>query len=279
MQFGKEQRYVKFRLPHYSEKVPFLVAWAQKSGCTATLQWFFYHAGLLDEARTYVAEGVGLDIHDFEFKVFKGGRLYRRTVAEQLRMGKPVVNFVRCPYGRAFSSYTHLHNRFFLRMEKEKASSPGMEVRKSILREVYGADVGIEYPISFLEYLQWLRLQDLDKLEPHHRPQHSPIYDYPNIRHYRLENFSSVSLELEREFDLGDSSAHPGLESVGHHRKKADVSDRIALMILNRSVPLNASAGFQLPKVTKELLEGTEFGDLIGEIFSADIALYDQLKK
>ena len=44
------QSAISVRLPYQHSKVPLVVAWAQKGGCTSILKWFLFHAGLLEEA-------------------------------------------------------------------------------------------------------------------------------------------------------------------------------------------------------------------------------------
>lgn len=263
------------RLPHFHPSVPLLVAWSQKAGCTSVLKWFLFQADLLEEATRYVSAGVGLDIHAYEDHVFKAGQDYRTSVADALRAGLPMINFVRCPYQRAFSSYMQVHNRFYINQERKGIDSPGIRTRRSVLRFVYGEDVGVEYPVSFREYLQWLEQSPPAELDPHHSPQHSAIYGYPGIRHYRLENFDAVIRQLARQYGL--RPADPDQLGAGHHRAKSPVSSAVTMKLLERGMPLNASPRFRLPRVTRKLLAGTEFETIIQRVFRDDIALYDSL--
>lgn len=198
---------LRLRLPHWHPDFPFLVAWAQKAGCTSVLKWFLYQVDHLDRASRYMSDSPGLDIHSYEMEVFKAGPAYKASVAEALQKGLPVINFVRCPYQRAFSSYMQIHNRFYINQEHKGIDSPGIRTRRSVLRFVYGEDVSVEYPVSFLEYLQWLEQSVPAELDPHHSPQHSAIYRYPGIRHYRLEDFDAVSRDLAQEYGLKSADA------------------------------------------------------------------------
>ncbi len=263
------------RLPHYHPDIPVLVAWAQKAGCTSVLKWFLFQAGLLEEAIRFISPDVSLDVHAYEDQVFKAGADYKASVFAALEAGLPLVNFVRCPYQRAFSSYLQIHNRFFINQERKGIDSPGFRVRRSVLRFVYGEHVSVEYPISFYEYLQWLEQSSPAELDPHHSPQHSAIYAYPNIRHYRLEDFAAVTARLAREYGL--KTVEEGQLGAGHHREKSEVPLAVTMKLLQRSVPLNASPQFQLPQVTREMLAGTEFAAIIQRVFRDDIALYDSL--
>ena len=263
------------RLPHYHPDMPFLVSWSQKAGCTSVLKWFLFHAGLLEEAVAYSDSDPGMDIHSYEMRVFKAEKGYRQGVQQALYVGMPVLNFLRCPFQRTFSAYVHLSNRFFINLERKGITSMGLRTRQRLLRYVYEDDVSVEYPVSFLDYLGWLEAE-VDTLDdPHHMPQHSAIYACPTIEHYRLEDFDRVVVEIEQRFGLKPSRGQ-ALGS-GHHRPKSPVADRAALRLLERALPLNPSPQFRLPRVTRELLAGTEFEARIQRLYARDIALYDSL--
>lgn len=123
---------LKMRLPHYHPDVPLLVACSQKAGCTSVLKWFLFQAGLLEEAARFTTAGVGLDIHAYEDSVFKAGPEYKTSVAGALQAGLPMVNFVRCPYQRAFSSYLQIHSRFYINQERKGIDSPGIRLRRAV---------------------------------------------------------------------------------------------------------------------------------------------------
>lgn len=263
------------RVPHWHPDVPFLVAWSQKAGCTSVLKWFLFQAGLLEDALRYSDSDPGLDIHSYEMQVFKAETGYRRGVQQALQVGLPVLNFLRCPFQRTFSAYVHLSNRFFINFERKGIESMGLRTRQRLLRHVYGDEVSIEYPVSFLDYLGWLEAEWETQDDPHHLPQHSAIYACPGIEHFRLEDFDRVVAELEQRFGL--KSSRGKVFGSGHHRPKSPVADRAALRLLERALPLNPSPQFRLPRVTRELLAGTEFEARIQRLYAQDIALYDSL--
>jgi len=265
------------RLPYQHSKVPLIVAWAQKAGCTSILKWFLFHAELLEEAEAYVSGLEKIDIHVYEKFILKSGPSYKAELAGKLADGIPVINFIRCPYQRAFSSYLHLNNRGFIRQELNGTCSPGLTVRKSILRAVYGDNVSIEYPFSFLAYLRWLSMQDVGSLEVHHAPQSSEIYKYENIHHYRLEDFSKATRFIETRFGLSSSQPIADKLTGNHHKKKSEVSLGATLKLLQTGMPVNPSPTFIFPRVTRETLKDTEFSLLIEQVFYDDIQLYDSL--
>ncbi len=265
------------RTPYCHAAVPFVMLWSQKSGCTTLLKWFLWHAGLLDEANQYRVEEEGLSIHNYEMEVFKKAPGYRRDLIARLEDSAPIINFMRCPYSRAFSSYMHLHNRFYIRFERDGIRNEGLSLRYAVLQSVYGNRVPVEYPVSFLDYLQWLDGQDLSQLEPHHGQQKTPLYDLPDVAHYRLEDIDTALSQVEQQFQLADSTAVRAGFSSGHHLKKHPLDRAALLQLLERGISLSRSPNYRLPQVDREVLEGTVFGDLIGRIFRDDIALYDSI--
>jgi len=268
----------KQRIPYYSQQLPFILAWSQKAGCTAVLKWFLYQAGRLEEAQEFVSNRVGLNVHTFERQVLHADPAYTPGVIAHLQAGGLVVNFVRCPFQRAFSSYMALHTPFLVNQDHKQIRSAGLSVRRDVLAFVYGCPVSVDYPISFLDYLTWLQGQNLAETERHHAPQHSEIYKHVNIRHYRLEDFDEIITDLEREFGLKSSAGVRNRFASGHHRHKSEVSRSATLKLLERGMALRRSQNFALPRVTRELLSNTVFEEKIQGIFSADIALYDSLQ-
>ena len=268
---------VSRRKPYHHSRVPFAVSWAQKAGCTSVLKWFLFHAGFLDDALSYVSGTANIDTHVYENKVFKARPGYSDELREKLINGVEVINFIRCPYQRVFSSYLHIQNSFFILQTRKGIQSAGLKVRRAILKDVYGEDVCVEYPITFLDYLYWVRAQDLSTIDPHHAPQCSEIYKYGNIRHYRLEDFSNSIQNIESEFDLCCSKSVLENFSGDHHKLKTKVSSATTLKLLERGIPINPSKAFEFPKVTQEILRNTEFAALIEDIFQEDVRLYESL--
>jgi hypothetical protein len=265
------------RTPYYHPSVPFVVLWAQKCGCTSVFKWFLWHAGLLDEALDYRVHEEGLSIHNYELEVFRKTPGYTGKIAAAIEAGRPIINFLRCPYSRAFSSYMHLQNRFFVRFERDGIRNAGLDLRYEILRSIYGKVTPVEYPVSFMDYLLWLDAHNVEEVEVHHASQYTPLYDLPNVTHYRLEDFSDSIDSIERRFSLRDSSAERSRFSSPHHLQKSAVDRQSVIRLLERGIPLNRSPHLSIPDVHRELLAGTQFGDLIERIFHKDIALYQSV--
>jgi len=274
---GTLRNLVGTRIPLHHVDVPFVLLWAQKAGCTSLVSWYFWHAGVFEDARIYKPEQEGLSIHLYENQVFKSQTEYKKKLVKKIMGGAPLVNFVRCPYARAYSSFMHINNRNFLRLERQRIEHVGLKLRKRILRDVFGSQVGIEKSISFLEFLVWLNDQEMSHLDPHLRQQWTPLYRLSNVSHFRLEDFEFVSSMLERDYKLDNSKANGGLPAASHHLVKRKISKDRTLKLLAQGVPLERKAHHQFPEVNRKNVSDTKFGRLIEEIFALDLEFYDQI--
>ena len=122
-----------------------------------------------------------------------------------------------------------------------------------------------------------MRQQDPEKVNRNHSPQASEIYQHACIRHFKLEDFAAATREVESEFGLGSSGDSGALFTSEHHLAKAELPKVVALNLLQRGIPINFSPNFQLPRVSAELLQQTELGDLIETIFAEDLRIYRTL--
>ena len=265
-------------MPYFDRQIPFLVLWSQKAGCTSILKWFFWHVGVLEEAMNYGKGRLGIALHQYEHAVFRSRPGHRKELVEKVRKGDPIVSFVRCPYSRLFSSYLHLQNRDFVRLEKNGVDNPGLNYRKSILRDIYGDTVSVEYPMSFHDYLVWLDAQDNARVDPHHAVQWTALFDLPQVVHYRLDDFRAVTANLEKLYGLSDSGLQQEeFASNRHHVDKHVMKDSVTLNLLKTGIPLRRSTDFPIPQVDRELLKNSEYDELIIRKFGRDIALYDSI--
>jgi hypothetical protein len=271
-------RLVLRRTPFQHERVPFVVLWAHKAGCTSILKWFLWHAGLLEEALAYHNRRYGLPVQRYQNEVLKTQPDYNSRLIERIIAGTPIINFVRCPYSRAYSSYMHLQNRHFVKFEKDGIEHVDLNTRYQILRWIYGSEVTAEYPFSFLEYLQWLHGQNIAEVNPHHTPQWTPLYDTPGVSHFRLEEFAEATSRLEKRYAIKSSRQEKGLFSSGHHLRKGRIPEAATLELLKHGIPLAKSEKFIIPEVSRRLLQNTEFGHVIEAIFKKDISFYDAIE-
>jgi hypothetical protein len=268
---------LRTRPPLYHEGFPFILMWAQKAGCTHLVSWYFWHLGLLEHAKAYKRREHGISVHQYENQIFKARAGYMPDLALAVHEGKPLINFLRCPYQRIFSSYMEINNRFFVELKERGKSSPAMLIREEILHDCYGDKVPLEHPVALGDYLQWLARQDITKVEKHHRPQSGPLYSLPGIRHFRLEDSATVFAELEQEYALKPSVSQGAAFGSGHHHLKQDFDPKTAIKLLHRGIPLVRKKSAPLPRVDREILQQFDEAGLIAKIFRDDIALYDSL--
>jgi hypothetical protein len=268
---------LKRRRPINHSTVPFILCWSQKAGCTAALKWYLHHAGLLEAALQLDDPNLRLKIHSYENKVLKARPGYTDDLVAAIQSGKPIVGFMRCPYERAFSSYMILNHGWYLKMKQRGVVSPGMNIRQAVVEFVHGDGTEMDLPISFRDYLLWLRQQNMSALNPHHTPQRSPLHTSVTVTFYRLIDFEAAINRIEEAFALNISP--PGRErfSSGHHRPKVDSSATEIAVFSEEAVPLEAYPLQSLPKITRPALSGTEIAALIEEIFAEDIATYDRI--
>jgi hypothetical protein len=271
------RRLLTKRTPLQHERVPFVVLWSQKAGCTSVLKWFLWHAGLLQDALEYKRQSMDLSVQYYKNDVLQTRPGVKDQLVKRITARTPVINFMRCPYGRAFSSYMHLQNRFFIKLEKDGTPNIGLEVRHQILQWVYGSPVPIEYPFSFLDYLQWLQGQDMTEVEPHHALQWAPLYQLPGVTQFRLEEFADVIPRLEHQYALKSTHEEKNLFSSSHHLNKGQIPGTAILKVLERGIALRRTDSYVVPKVNRELLQGSVYGDLIESVFRKDIETYDAI--
>ena len=270
-------RLLKSRPPLYREGFPFVLLWAQKAGCTFLVNWYFWHLGLLEEANGYRQEEHGISVHRYENEVFKAQVGYLDVLAAAVCAAVPLVNFLRCPYARVFSSYMEINNRFFIELEDARRCPAAMKIRKHILRDTYGDEVPLDYPVGLGDYLAWLVDQPSAGLNKHHSTQSGELYSLPGIRHYRLEEAPRVFAELETEFGLCPSTGLEAQFASTHHHRKCELAPEATLKLLRRGIPLTRSGHVPIPAISREVHENSEFGDLIEQVFREDIRLYDSI--
>ena len=152
-----------------------------------------------------------------------------------------------------------------------------MRLRKQVVGGLFGPDAPLDTPYSFLEYLKWLKEQPEEGLNPHHSPQSGALYELAKPRHYRLEDFRLATRQIEDEFGLADSSQSRELFTSGHHKAKIAMPADQALKMLREGLPLARERDYVLPTVNRQLLKGTDIGELVAQILKRDIAIYDSI--
>lgn len=272
----KLRKIVEFRTPYDDSTVPFIVSWSHKSACTSILKWYLSLGNRLEDAIAY-SKGNGVVIHRYENEIFNANPGYRDRLIDRIANGTPILNFMRCPYSRAFSSYMHIHNPKYEILEKKNVSNAGLNFRYRILRDLYGKSVPATYEFSFREYLEWIRDHNAEGIDPHHRPQYSSIYELPNVSHYKVEKLSLTLMQIEKKFNLGCKENISNLFKSEHHLDKIILDKRAALDFLNQKMPLDFTLRNKVPAICEGIIEGTIYANLIEKIFKKDISIYNSI--
>jgi len=242
--------------------------WSEKAGCTTVVKWLFNHLNILGNALTYSNW-----VHDYENSVFKKADSYFESLQKAITDDVPIIKFVRDPYARAFSGYLELCKLANFNKKGHWAN----EVRKSVLNEMLGFQTNLEYGFSFSQYLKWLSNRDHSSLNSHIRMQYMEYESKLNIGYFKIEDFNNRINQLEEEYGL-PSTPKWMLEKFagsGHHFIKSDdISKEQVLKLAHLAIPVRKLASFSLYNVNKELVEGTEIGDLIKGVFEKDIETY-----
>lgn len=196
------------RTPLVHDRVPVILLYSEKSGCTSVVKWFFFQAGLYDEAIAHARW-----IHKYENEVYKRQEGYRPGVARAILAGdRPLVKFTRDPFKRAVSGFLML-------------SGPGMRnpdhfghAEWKRIRQLKYGDPEHAGGASFRDFLEHVRTGagQLGRTNPHFacqfRPEEAPF----EVEHHPLEEMGEVFRGIEREHGL-ETPPEAMFES-GHHR-------------------------------------------------------------
>ena len=148
---------LNYNKPLYHEKEDIMVLWQAKSGCTMVKKMFFHHEGILDEILKKHNW-----IHDFNYSEY-----YIKTLNENTK----IIQFVRCPFERAVSSYIH--------------------VNRTQLKKFFKKD-----NLTFREFIY--NIKDVTPND-HYGKQLTP-YKYDKIKIYKIEELNIE--ELNKKYNL-----------------------------------------------------------------------------
>jgi hypothetical protein len=127
----------------------FAVIFSEKSACTTAVIWFCNTLGLADEARAYSEWP-----HDYRIEVLQHPAARFRPNVEQLD-DFTVLQVIRDPFERAASSFRH---------------AIGLRYADQTIRTKIGVDIPKD-GLSFQQFLDFLKKEDLRACDPHHRMQ------------------------------------------------------------------------------------------------------------
>ena len=228
--------------PLISTRARLGLLWSAKAGCTFASKWFFYHAGLLEEARAFDRW-----IHNYR-KHYYSSRIYYRSLIKI--GGIRWVKIVRSPWDRAVSSYFHA----LLSSYEDQG-----------LNQYLGRLVDRHHGFSFEEFIHYLEQKDLSKANIHHKMQYHPSEAFiPELKVIKLENSMVDIPVLERECGLNPSPLED-LKISGHHsRRSADIDEAWHLKFERRNQVFPLAKAFYT----------SELRDLVYGIYQSDFTKY-----
>lgn len=197
------------RRPLAHPDLPFVLFYSEKSGCTATVKWFFFHCGLLQTALAHHPW-----VHEYEHQVFKAQADYPHLL-ERLVLQEPraLIKFTRNPYRRAVSS-------FLLLFERSSVENPDHRIHRrwAEMRQTIHQRNAPDLPISFRQFLHYLdrRGVGLQGNDPHFAQQIHPSEAVLPVEHFDLQDMAGHLRRLEARFGLAACPLE--LLSSGHHQ-------------------------------------------------------------
>lgn len=126
------------------------LVWSPKAACTTAILWYLAHIGHLRAAIAFNSWP-----HEYRMRVLPVLDEYRRWSKQCNRLQLKWVRVIRCPFLRAVSSYRHALRHGF--------ENQGMT-------HFLGLPVA-ERGFSFVEFLGYLRVIDIESCDPHLKQQ------------------------------------------------------------------------------------------------------------
>lgn len=255
---------IKFRPPLYNEKLPIILFWNEKSGCTSFSKWFFFQIGLLEKALEH-----NPFIHLYRAQVYCNSTIYLGEMETAiLSSKKDIVKLVRNPYTRAVSSFLHIlhygtpnnsHNAKFFQ-----------EFTRIIKMNNFKG-------ISFKQFLYALKKVGCDilSIDGHIAQQYIEGEEHLVKQYIYLEDLEKHIFYIEDYYNLLTSPIDLLVQSP-HHKssliKNEDSLEKYSEKILSKDIISNS----HLPSYEKFYDEETI--DLCTELFKQDLKFYKYKK-
>jgi hypothetical protein len=183
-------------IPLFHPKIPLVLFWSQKSGCTSLSNWFYFQLGLLREAESFGG------VHSYTFNHYVKQDDYKKRLMNQIKM-KECYKLVRNPYRRSVSAFIQ-----FLATQID-------EYRK-INKYLYN-DENSDKGVSFKQFIHYIKdTLPGGSIDPHCFPQYfHGEEEYIKDNYIYLENFKNDILRIEQKYGLKKS--YPSLFVSPHH--------------------------------------------------------------
>ncbi|MGG3573004.1 sulfotransferase family 2 domain-containing protein [Bacillus gobiensis] len=248
------ERIIRYKLPLFDQKVPIILFWTPKSGCTTIIKWFFFQSEELEKALEYNSW-----VHEYYKLKYINNATHKNLVYWYLlHAKKDTYKLVRNPYRRAVSAFLMLVNDF----------EPYWQEVWGTIREQLFNNRNSTQGLSFREFLLYLKKMGADSpsLDPHFGQQYIMGEEKFINQYIYLENFNEQIAAIEDKYGLRKSNSGE-LSDSPHNMSSSMVfeGDYSNVNILDPSFPLYPSYKSFYNLETKRLVE---------EIFKDDFEKY-----
>ena len=198
----------------FVEPADIVVMWSPKAACTTAITWAFQHNGLLEEAL-----GFSHWIHRYRLRHYQKTERYLGRLRHLRQHSRYVVKIVRNPFERAVSSFVHAYRH---------------DYEDFALREMLGRPIDRHQRFSFREFVDLLERSNLNRCNPHHRLQSTPLerhilFGLKPHRTIKIEDGLERALsEIEHTFNLPATDFTNPVFRSGHHTSRAASSELAA---------------------------------------------------
>ena len=228
--------------------------WSPKAGCTSTIQWFFFHANVLEQALIHHSF-----VHRYRQEIFQTDDVQKSSLAHFIKSPAKytVIKTVRNPLSRAVSSYIHAIKRKIIHKE--------MSI---FLNRILDDNIGF----SFREFLLYLKTLDIHSCDPHLKSQVHYVerelgitvdYLFPLEMTQQWLSLIETTLNLPKQYDMGLINKSP------HHSKRESNDQFVG------DKPYIYQEDAKYPKY--ESFYDDEIKELVLEIYSEDVERYRHL--
>lgn len=194
----------------FVEPADIAVMWSPKAACTTVITWAFKHNGLLEEALNFSPW-----VHRYRLRHYQRTERYLGRLRRLDRHSRYVVKVVRNPFERAVSSFVHAYRH---------------DYEDFAMRDMLGRPVDRQHRFSFREFVDLLERSNLNRCNPHHRLQSTPVerhvlFGLKPHRIVKIEDGLERALnEIEQQHNLPATDLTTPVFQSQHHTSRATTS-------------------------------------------------------
>lgn len=248
------------RQPLYDEKMPIMLLWSQKAGCTNLTKWFFYQVDLYDQALEYHPS-----VHVYKAGKFFNQENYLQNIAKNHHK-IDVVKLVRNPYKRAVSSFLTFSHYCYSSRRKNIGMHRDWE-------KVYALFYNKKPPYKGLSFKQFLYYLDevgasATQVDGHLAQQYIEGEEHLDIQLIKVENLSEDIKRLEKSYRLKQSPPSLISQQKNHHGTKMSLDED------HSNIPITSEMLLSGKLPSYEYFYDEENFELCTKIFKKDIDQY-----